>query len=754
MGKKCVIVAMCIAAIGAILVAQFSFVSAEQQACSDVFVVFARGSGQPPPSNDPKDLDNKKELATFFNEIKARTPANVSVETRELEYPAAGGPLPGSFPIWLNAELPWNAAGTYYTSVTTGVANLNTLLNEQVRQCPDQKFILGGYSQGAHVVGDTLYMLGEVIKNNIVYVGLFGDPKFRVDSYAARGDYKRMLGGILEARNTDFPFEFNSKLQSWCKEGDGICEDNVKVEIENKSLHNTYSASEIPMAANHASQLLKQHFTGYQFKSIHPGLMAEKLDVMYVVDTTATMQGVVNNLVANTSYITSQTIGLGTDTRIGLVQYNDSIDGCGIKKPETLLDLTSNFSQFAGYFSFLSASCGGSSGDDTYGGLWKAIHGQAWRSDARKVIILLAGNTPNNPDKFNAGINESGIVDAAKAAGITIYSVIRGDSAIQKSTHLPLIEKTGGKIIFMKSGITSEYLKMYDNLALILTDMPNLPVAKLFVDGSSKPGYPLNFNAGGSYDPNGAIVRYDWDFNNDGNYEETTTSPLVAHTFANSYDGLVTVQVFSADGGSAIASTSVSVNVSNIVKQAPLTPNNVVANLNPDGSISLSWQLEGGDPDESVVVRNDTGDLIATVPASLKNITITTPPKERYLGFLVQALNSVGLSQPVASNQIAIPNSDSVVTSPSDSAATPSVETSINGSQVSNSTISLDDGTIDTAGSLVSVVSQSYGDDTQSDLTLNLVQVSEGARAKWYVLFLPSLLGTLPLSRFLLLLLE
>lgn len=83
------------------------------------------------------------------------------------EYPAVGGLEAGFTP-------------TYSSSVTKGANELVAYLNNRVTACPQESIVLGGYSQGADVVGWTIQRsdLSQTAKNHIGFVALYGDPKF------------------------------------------------------------------------------------------------------------------------------------------------------------------------------------------------------------------------------------------------------------------------------------------------------------------------------------------------------------------------------------------------------------------------------------------------------------------------------------------------------------------------------------------------------------------------------------------------
>src|SRR4029079_13103890 len=46
-----------------------------------------------------------------------------------------------------------------------------------------------------------------------------------------------------------------------------------------------------------------------------------------------------------------------------------------------------------------------------------------------------------------------------------------------------------------------------------------------------RPNQAATFNASGSTDPGGSIVKYEWDWDGDGTFDQTTTSSSVTHTY-------------------------------------------------------------------------------------------------------------------------------------------------------------------------------------------------------------------------------
>ena len=54
---------------------------------------------------------------------------------------------------------------------------------------------------------------------------------------------------------------------------------------------------------------------------------------------------------------------------------------------------------------------------------------------------------------------------------------------------------------------------------------------------------PITFDASASYDPDGSIVSYEWDFDGDGIFDQTTSDPVVTTAYATSGMKTVTLRV-------------------------------------------------------------------------------------------------------------------------------------------------------------------------------------------------------------------
>jgi cutinase len=182
---------LCLAALslaGGASVATLNTPSAAAAACSDIEVVAARGTFEPGTLGfivgDP-----------VFSAVQKKLTGK-SVSSYKVNYPADLSP----------------------TSAAQGNADLVNHVNSQASACPNQRFILVGYSQGANVVDNSIGIssAGAVVGSPIVAT-LPASVEPRVAAVLLFGNPIRALGksvtGVYQTRTIDF-----------CATGDPVCE--------------------------------------------------------------------------------------------------------------------------------------------------------------------------------------------------------------------------------------------------------------------------------------------------------------------------------------------------------------------------------------------------------------------------------------------------------------------------------------------------------------------------------------------------
>lgn len=242
--------------------------------CFDIIIVFARGSSENKDnlfSNNPFNPDFQDYEATtysYFQNFKSeldRDYPNVTYKAHSLHNfdkynPNGYKAVPAfSFPFGniFNAEVSWYP-GDYRQSVKDGAEELAGFVQDQTIRCPDQMIVLGGYSQGAHVVGDSLTLLSESGRQNIEWVSLFGDPEFIAGSNGGifdgtpvpypwkRGTVGDGEAGQLEPRYPYVPPDLTNKTTSWCFKSDIMCAGLSQLRRNTAGAHKSYATAAVP----------------------------------------------------------------------------------------------------------------------------------------------------------------------------------------------------------------------------------------------------------------------------------------------------------------------------------------------------------------------------------------------------------------------------------------------------------------------------------------------------------------------------
>jgi PKD repeat protein len=139
------------------------------------------------------------------------------------------------------------------------------------------------------------------------------------------------------------------------------------------------------------------------------------------------------------------------------------------------------------------------------------------------------------------------------------------------------------------------------------------PVAVLSVPTPAIVGQPATISAAGSYDPDGTIVRYQWDLDNSGTFAtDTGTVPQVQQTYAAPGTRTVRVRVTDDYGATTVDTKTMTITIAPVASFTA-TPNptslhrpvafDASASYDPDGTVvRYEWDLDG-----SGAFTTDTG---------------------------------------------------------------------------------------------------------------------------------------------------
>lgn len=179
--------------------------------CSAYLLVTVRGTGEP---------KKKQLLSPVARAIVAARPGQVT--RLDLDYPA---------------DVDVNEGGT------AGVRTLIDTLNVQQEACPEQRFVLLGYSQGALIIGDALSapvnrLVGETVGSvrgealsQVLAVVLYGDPRFAAGEPYNAGTFVEGVSGLLPR-----PFgslsPLNDRVRDYCVEHDFVCQSLLEPAVD------------------------------------------------------------------------------------------------------------------------------------------------------------------------------------------------------------------------------------------------------------------------------------------------------------------------------------------------------------------------------------------------------------------------------------------------------------------------------------------------------------------------------------------
>lgn len=166
---------------GALVSAPFS-PTASADPCTDVEVVFARGTHQEP------GLGNIGQA--FVDSLTSKV----------------GGKSVGVYPV------NYPANDDYHNSAPAGSSDASAHIQGTVANCPNTKIVLGGYSQGSTVIDLATQAMPAPVAGHVAAVALFGEPTSQFSSSLWGGQPLPTINPV-----------YSGKTLSLCAPDDPIC---------------------------------------------------------------------------------------------------------------------------------------------------------------------------------------------------------------------------------------------------------------------------------------------------------------------------------------------------------------------------------------------------------------------------------------------------------------------------------------------------------------------------------------------------
>jgi len=160
------------------------------QNCSPLQIVWARATGEPPRQSEGIETREKFEAAAAKTPNKGYGSVGNTIVSNVMKVITGTT----SYPVHYVAN------NTWAVSFADGAKDMSNHLRNAAKACPQQKYVLGGHSQGGYVTVQTIGRLPKEVSDRIIAVTMFGSP--RCPESMRRGD----------------------RCRSYCNKGDFVCD--------------------------------------------------------------------------------------------------------------------------------------------------------------------------------------------------------------------------------------------------------------------------------------------------------------------------------------------------------------------------------------------------------------------------------------------------------------------------------------------------------------------------------------------------
>ncbi|WP_181065751.1 cutinase family protein [Rathayibacter sp. AY1C1] len=539
--------------------------SAVDAGCATVDAVFARGSGQ-------TVAESGREAERFRAEIQRRVDSVSYYElgTEEIEgdqYPAV--PVGGSHPINSGgAFITSGGALTYGNSVNEGVDELTKYIRARIALCGDETlFILGGYSQGAQVVGETYNeRLTDAERDHVVFNALFGDPKLYlpegesewhrdegawVPEYVApfcdgereKSTWRRTVpdcntdNGSLGARVPYVPASWSTSTGLWCNDDDFVCGSSKNPFTVSGHVYSDVGGAIDDGVLEAVEKLAVRLGSSDELDTVFVPVRAGRtgLDVVFLIDSTGSMSGQIDQAKQFAGSMSASIAAV--NGRVALVEYRDAGDEFTAR---VLTGLQEDTTEFQSKLDGISVGGGGDTPEAALHALMTGFDGLDWRPGATKAAVILTDAGFHNPDLVDGSTVESVAARSLEIDPVNVYPVV---SEYNAAEYEELATATSGEVI-INSGDAGTAL---EEALITITERPvaQLGLNEYFADT----GTPVYFDASTSYGVSSPIATFDWDFDGDGVFEILGGASAVEYAYPTTGDYFIQVRVTDEDGG-------------------------------------------------------------------------------------------------------------------------------------------------------------------------------------------------------------
>ena len=343
--------------------------------------------------------------------------------------------------------------------------------------------------------------------------------------------------------------------QRWINEfleTEGKIKDNGQIESESSSDTNEFYH---PNITGHAeiAKLIAEKVGVPTFNNQEPSTKSD-IDIAFVIDSTGSMKDNVGALRARVNEIMKQTEKGASSYRFALIDYKDHPKfNTQNYLARTDVDFTSDGSVLEKGLDSLTYEGGnlGNTNASVYSGVMQAVN-LKWRNGVKKIVVVIGDAPPRDPEP-GTGYTAASVAKAAyEVDPVSVYGIDTGQ--LSSSEFQNLVSSSSGT-----TASASSPDQVSDLVNKAISSELNKPFAWIQGPYVAKVGDPVDIDAAASHAVSGSLTSYEWDFNGDGVYDETGTSPRITHAFSEEFSGVIGLRVTQSDGQTAVATTQVDI---------------------------------------------------------------------------------------------------------------------------------------------------------------------------------------------------
>ena len=343
--------------------------------------------------------------------------------------------------------------------------------------------------------------------------------------------------------------------QRWINEfleTEGKIKDNGQIESESSSDTNEFYH---PNITGHAeiAKLIAEKVGVPTFNNQESGTKSD-IDIAFVIDSTGSMKDNVGALRARVNEIMKQTEKGASSYRFALIDYKDHPKfNTQNYLARTDVDFTSDESTLEKGLDSLTYEGGnlGNTNASVYSGVMQAVN-MKWRNGVKKIVVVIGDAPPRDPEP-GTGYTAASVAKAAyEVDPVSVYGIDTGQ--LNSADFQTLVSSSTGT-----TANASSPDQVSDLVNKAISSELNKPFAWIQGPYVAKVGDPVDIDAAASHAVSGSLTSYEWDFNGDGVYDETGTSPRITHTFSQEFSGVIGLRVTQSDGQTAVATTQVDI---------------------------------------------------------------------------------------------------------------------------------------------------------------------------------------------------